>query len=266
MADVTIHGQTYTGVNAINYVKNGVTNSVNELVVNGSKIWEVEFSLPAKNDLSDMSWADISTVCKAGLASEYWSVGDTKPITINGVAYNVVLIDFDHDDVTDSTSYGRTKAGATFNLLEVTDTSYKMAYDEYECNNWTLSTIRSSTLPTILSQLETDLQSVIVPVDKSYSIYNSSSSFTYGTTSDSLFLLSDPEVGGSHTTDGAIYSYFSTATNRSKKKRDGLYADWWLRSSYGYSSGYTFRQVLRSDVLSHLLCTISQRISFAFCV
>lgn len=265
MADVTIHGQTYTGVNAINYVKNGVTNSVNELVVNGSKIWEAESLLPAKNALSDMSWDDISAVCKAGLASEYWSVGDTKQITIKGVSYNVVLIDFDHDDVTDSASYGRSKAGATFNLLEVTDTSYRMANDEYSCNNWTLSTIRSSTLPTILSQLESDLQSVIVPVNKPYSIYNSSS-VTYDTTSDSLFLLSTPEVGGSDTTDGTKYSYFSTTINRSKKRRDGSSADWWLRSSYGYYNGYTFRRVLATDILSSLVCTSSLPISFAFCV
>ena len=265
MAYVTIHGQTYTGVNAVDYVKNGVTNSVNELVVNGSKIWEAESSLPAKNALSDMSWSDISTVCKAGLASEYWSVGDTKSITINGVSYNVVLIGFDHDDVTDSTSYGRSKAGATFNLLEVTDTKYKMATDKDLCDNWTLSTIRSSALQTILSQLENDLRSVIVPVNKPYSIYNSSS-VTYDTTSDSLFLLSTPEVGGSDTTDGTEYSYFSTTTNRSKKRRDGSSADWWLRSLYGYNNGYTFRRVLAAGVLSSLVCTSSLPISFAFCV
>lgn len=265
MADVTIHGQTYTGVNAINYVKNGVTNSVNELVVNGSKIWEVESSLPAKNALSDMSWADISTVCKAGLASEYWSVGDTKPITINGVAYNVVLIDFDHDDVTDSTSYGRAKAGATFNLLEVTDTNYQMAHDEYVCNNWTLSSIRSSTLPTILSQLETDLQSVVVPVNKSYSIY-SSNSVTYDTTSDSLFLLSVPEIGGSDTTDGTLYSYFSKTSNRKKYAIGGSSRYWWLRTANGYSSGYKFARVIATGTISYLTCSSSQTISFAFCV
>lgn len=265
MADITIHGQTYTGVNTVKYVNGANTYDLEKLILNGTVLFEKVQDLPAKKALSLMTWQDISTVCKAGKASEYWAVGDTKPITINGVSYNVVLIGFDHDDVTDSTSYGRSKAGATFNLLEVTDTKYKMATDEYSCDNWTLSTIRSSTLPTILSQLESDLRSVIVPVDKSYNIYSSSSP-AYGTTSDSLFLLSTPEVGGSDTTDGTIYSYFSTTTNRSKKRRDGSSADWWLRSLYGYNNGYTFRRVLMSDILSSLLCTNSLPISFAFCV
>lgn len=265
MADITIHGQTYTGVKTVKYVNGADTYDLEKLILNGNVVFEKVQDIPAKKALSLMTWQDISTVCKAGKASEYWSIGDTKPITINGVSYNVVLIGFDHDDVTDSTSYGRSKAGATFNLLEVTDTKYKMATDEYSCDNWTLSTIRSSTLPTILSQLESDLRSVIVPVDKSYNIYSSSSP-SYSTTSDSLFLLSTPEVGGSDTTDGTIYSYFSTTTNRSKKRRDGSSVDWWLRSLYGYNNGYTFRRVLASDILSSLVCTSSLPISFSFCV
>ena len=40
--------------------------------------------LPEKRPLEEMSWAEIRQVSDAGLASSYWSVGDTKTITLNG--------------------------------------------------------------------------------------------------------------------------------------------------------------------------------------
>lgn len=40
--------------------------------------------LPEKKPLNEMSWADIGKVARAGVASEYFQVGDTKTITLNG--------------------------------------------------------------------------------------------------------------------------------------------------------------------------------------
>lgn len=38
-SDVTLNGNTYSGVTNINYVKNGTTHSLDKLIVNGSTIW-----------------------------------------------------------------------------------------------------------------------------------------------------------------------------------------------------------------------------------
>lgn len=38
-SDVTLNGNTYSGVTNINYVKNGTTHSLDKLIVNGSTVW-----------------------------------------------------------------------------------------------------------------------------------------------------------------------------------------------------------------------------------
>ena len=78
--------------------------------------------LPEKAALSAMSWEDISAVSQAGLAVEYWSVGDATSVSIGGTAYDVVIVGFAHDDLADDTG----KAGITFGLKQCLSASYKM--------------------------------------------------------------------------------------------------------------------------------------------
>ena len=119
MADITIHGQTYTGVNTVKYVNGANTYDLEKLILNGNVVFEKVPDFPAKKALSLMTWQDISTVCKAGKASEYWAVGDTKNITVNGSTCAVMIIGFDHDEPTDTASYGRSKAGITLQTVHV---------------------------------------------------------------------------------------------------------------------------------------------------
>lgn len=62
--------------------------------------------LPAKTTLNNTSWPDISKVSDAGQAANYWAVGDTKSITINGIVGNttfsnlaiaVYIVGFNHN-------------------------------------------------------------------------------------------------------------------------------------------------------------------------
>lgn len=268
MADVTIHGQTYTGVNAVNYVKNGVTNSVNELVVNGGKIWEAESSLPTKNALSDMSWAAISTVCKAGLASEYWAVGDTKDITVNGATYAVMIIGFDHDDPTDTASYGRSKAGITLQTVHVISGSYKMCNTMPSTASWKTATLRATLNETILGTMESDLTSVIVPVNKNCreTVYGSD---TYTTVSDKLFVLSSPECAKNRTTtDGTLYTYFDSNSAAKTDTGGGRQAYWTRTSGYNTQSyEVTFDRVMTGGSINTIASPTSDNmVAFAFCV
>lgn len=68
--------------------------------------------------LEDISWAEVSAISKAGLAPQYWKIGDVKPFTMNGHTYNAQIVAFDHFDVADYSSYGRSKAGIVFQFKE----------------------------------------------------------------------------------------------------------------------------------------------------
>ena len=122
--------------------------------------------LPTKDTLANMSWADIQTVCKAGKASEYWAIGDQKTIAVNGISYTVDLIGFDHDTPTDKSAYGRSKAGATFQLHDLLARTYPMNSDNTSAGGWKSSVMRTSTMATLFGQLSPDLKEVIVPVNK----------------------------------------------------------------------------------------------------
>lgn len=85
--------------------------------IDAAKIYDV--GLGVSTTLNDNDWATISAVSKAGLASTYWSVGDTKNIVLNGTVgtltltgYNisVFILDFNHD----KSSVDGVKDGITF--------------------------------------------------------------------------------------------------------------------------------------------------------
>ena len=61
--------------------------------------------VPAKAALKNMSWADIRKVSDAGLADDYWAVGDAKQIKVNGTVGSTAInmdvwafiLGFDHN-------------------------------------------------------------------------------------------------------------------------------------------------------------------------
>ena len=74
--------------------------------------------LPASGKaLNDYTWAEISQISNAGMASNYWSVGSTKQVVINGTVgvttfnktYNVFILGFNHRS-TNSITFGGFKS------------------------------------------------------------------------------------------------------------------------------------------------------------
>lgn len=268
MADITIHGQTYTGVKTVKYVNGTNTYDLEKLILNGAVVFEKVPDFPAKKALSLMTWQDISTVCKAGKAGEYWAVGDTKNITVNGATYAVMIIGFDHDEPTDAASYGRSKAGITLQTVRLLSTTYKMYAMNQSTSSWETTTLRSSLNGTVLGSMDSDLTSVIVPVNKTCRV-KASSSDSYTTVSDTLFVLSSPECAKDQTTtDGTLYTYFN---NHSAVKTDtyGVTRGYWTRTS-GYhtqSNKATFDTVDDTgSVSTGTYATYNNSVAFAFCV
>lgn len=215
--------------------------------------------------LEATSWDNIAAVSKFGQAPNYWKVGDKKNITVNGVTYAAQIIGFDHDTLTTADG-GRTKAGITFQLVDCLNTTYSMNGSNTNVNGWRGSTMRTSTMATLLNQLSSDLKSVLKFVNKVTSKGNNSSGLE--TTSDKLFLLSEIEVFGatqySYAGEGKQYEYY-TAGNSTIKKVNGSANYWWERSPY---SGNTdnFCSVYNAGGADSNSASASRGVSFGFCV
>ena len=219
---------------------------------------EIQFADPI---LENNSWEDISKVAKSGKASQYWNVGDTKKFTFNNAVYEAQIIGFDHDNVTDPTSYGRAKAGITFQFKTICS-----AANWFNQNPWHGSALRTTTMADILTNMD-DCKNYIVPVNKiSMTAYNHASETIV---SDSLFLLSEGEIFGEikycGIPEGSQYAFYAAGNSTIKTKNDGSVIPWWTRSLV-YNN--TKRRVLvgRYEAVTYADWDFSNGIAPAFCI
>lgn len=193
----------------------------------------VEDALVVSNVLNENSWLTISKVAELGEAQNYWSVGDSKEIVLNGTVgttsfnnetVSVFIIGFDHNAAVEGGGrihfqLGK-KDGTPIALVDglyggynYTAGAFTMNTDDVNTGGWADCQMRqtvlgsnsaSATTPnanTLLSALPEDLRAVMKPCTK-YSDnvggnVNSASAVT--TTSDWLFLLSEYEYFGERT-------------------------------------------------------------------
>ena len=169
--------------------------------------------------LNDTTWDNIAIVSKLGKAQDYWKVGDTKTVAVNGVNYQFQIIGFDHDTLTTADG-SRTKAGITFQLVDCLNTTYSMNGSNTNSGGWNGSTMRTSTMATLLNQLPTALKNVLKSVNKLSGTGGGSTSGTQ-TTHDKLFLLSEVEIFGttiySVPGEGTQYAYYKAGNSKVKR-------------------------------------------------
>ena len=215
---------------------------------------------PIGTALNDMIWKQIQTISDAGKAADYFNVGDTKNITLDGVSYPVQIIGFNHDTKT----AGGT-AGITFQLVDCLNTTYQMNSSTTNVGGWKSSAMRSR-MSEFFGQLDEDLQSVIKPVNKLVSIGNNASSIE--TVSDKLFLLSEVEIFGYTTNsfagEGSQYDWYK-AGNTKVKKVNGSASHWWERSPVSGNSE-NFCRVDTNGGAYTQNAGYSLGVSFSFCV
>lgn len=263
MANITIHGNTYD-VSAINYVKNGVTSPVSTLVLNGSTVFPAQTGgLPEKKSFSEMTWADIQTVCKAGKASEYWSIGDTKPLGDSG--HSVCIIGFDHDTPADTDAYGRSKAGITVETVLCMDGTIQMNNSASTTGGWESCAARKNVISGIPA--EYGLESYIVPVIKLCSTGGSTSGQTIKEVIDSAFILSEVEVHGttlySLVGEGEQYEWYmdNSAVKGTSDSSDGI-----IRLTRSpYNTRY-YACVTANGNSYYYSANTRRKYSFAFCI
>ncbi len=210
--------------------------------------------------LNSNTWAQIREVSDAGTGANYWSVGDTKTITINGTVRNttfsslsvdVFILGFNHNSNREGANrihfqIGKI-SGTPVALVDsnygssVSSTGYfSMNSSDTNSGGWNSSQMRttllgsnstptSPTASTLLAALPSDLRAVMKSCTK-YSDNTGGGSDTAGyvtSTTDYLFLLSEWEYHGARTYANsaeqnyqAQYAYYQAGNSKIKYKHN----------------------------------------------
>ena len=228
----------------------------------GGTGYDITFGPPSYDPVfANNTWEQIIEACHNNAVSNTWKVADHKPMTINGVDYQIDIIGKNHDDYSD----GSGKAPLTFQLHDCYGTNYAMNASNTNSGGWTSCDMRSTHLPVILALMPTEVQNGIREVNKMTS--EGSQSATINTTADKLFLLSEIEIFGSvknsKSGEGTQYDYYK-AGNSKVKKFNGSSKSWFERSPYGSSSTH-FCNVSSNGIAGYGYANRAIGVAFAFC-
>ena len=225
--------------------------------------------------LNDNSWADIAAAADLGIGQNYWSVGDTKEVTLNGkigygssqatfnnTKYWVYIIGFDHNSAKEGKgiAFQGFKTAQTGGVdIAVVAPNYNsigsgMVMNDTQTNvgGWAGSVAYKTIMPQWKACFSSDLQVVI----KSTMLYtddvgNSSvaASSVKASTND-VYYLAEYEVFGSNhyanTNEPAQqeqYDYYKAGNSKVKYRSDsmGNTVLWGLRSPARSDSSYFCR-------------------------
>lgn len=258
---VVVNGVEVTGVNL--FVGSNQVE-LTEIKCNGRTVFTSHV------DLASATWDQIANISASGRASTMWSIGDTKQFTLSsGEVIEVAIADFNHDDLADGTG----KAGITFVMTHCATDIAPMNSTATNVGGWGSCLMRTSTLPSYLDKLPSDLQSVIKEVNKLTSSGNLSKNIV--TTADKLFLLSQAEAGSqvySFDGEGTQYPIFTSNASRIRYAGYGgtTVRSYWCRSPHN-TDKTRFCTILVTGVGGGLGANRIDRqdasgVCFAFCI
>ena len=227
----------------------------------GGTGYDITFAPSYDPVFANNTWEQIIAACHNNEVPDTWKVADQKPMTINGVDYQIDIIGKNHDDYSD----GSGKAPLTFQLHDCYGTQYGMNASNTNVGGWGSSDMRNAHLPAILALMPAAVQSGIREVDKLTSRGNLAANIV--TKQDKLFLLSEIEVFGSISQskggEGTQYDYYK-AGNSKVKNRNGSANSWWERSpSSRYSTRFCF--VHSTGIADYNSASYAYGVAFAFC-
>lgn len=226
----------------------------------GGTGYDITFAPPYDSVFANNTWEQIIKACHNNAVPDTWNVADQKPMTINGVDYQIDIIGKNHD-----TYAAGGKAPLTFQLHDCYADKKAMNSSSTNSGGWKNSAMRTTHLPAILALMPTEVQNGIREVSKKASVGDVSSRIE--TMSDKLFLLSEVEIFGftsySAEGEGTQYDYYK-AGNSKVKNRNGSAVDWWERSpDAGDSAGFCL--VDRYSYDSIIEAIEANGVAFGFC-
>ena len=247
-----------------------------------SKTFTVAVTLVSKT-LSSNSWAVIKAVSDAGQGANYWSVGDTKRITLNGKvgAYtfsnfnvDVFILGFNHNSSKEGSNRIHFQIGkVSGKAVALCDSQYNgsgssamfhMNSSDSNSGGWNGSYMRKTLLgnsntpaSTLENSLMAALPSDLLAVMKTVTKYTdntgggSNSSGNVTATADYLFLLAEFEVFGTRywanqyeQNSQKQYDYYKAGNSRVAYNHSAVStAVWWWLRSAYYSGGNSFCDV-----------------------
>lgn len=231
----------------------------------------------AKKILNDNTWDIIKQISDAGQAANYWSVGDTKDIVLNGTVgfctftnYTVkaVILGFNHNSSLEGANtihftIGKNTEGTDicFCDSEYWTTGYygfRMQHtnNSGESSNrggWRTSYMRGTIMPQFLASFPSDLRSVVKPITK-YTDNNYDGVLNYAgavfSLTENCFLASEFEIQGVRTRANQYeqdyqkqYDYYKNGNSKIRYRHDdtATAVHRWTRSAdYSFSGSFVF--------------------------
>lgn len=256
-----VNGTTYTVKSGKCMVGGTVYNILKGRTLIDGTGYDITFKPSYDPVFANNTWEQIIAACHNNEVPDTWKVADHKPMTINGVDYQIDIIGKNHDDYSD----GSGKAPLTFQLHDCYNIAKAMHSTGSNTKGWEKCSMRVEHLPTILKQMPADVQSGIREVNKISK--NGGKSTLLVTTKDSLFLLSEVEVFGSSSNslsgEGTQYDYYK-AGNSTVKNFNGSAYDWWERSPYNGNTRFYCCVNYKGASISRSANVVSG-VPFAFC-
>ena len=255
-----VSGYTYSPTGALATGNTTITVSYSEGGVTKTDTQTITVTA-ISNTLNSNSWATIKAVSDAGQGDNYWDVGDTKSITINGqvgntnfsnLSINVYIIGFNHNSAREGSNrihfkigkIGGTQVGlcdAQYGTNQSGNGYFNMNPNNSNSGGWASCHMRTTILGsdasptspranTLLAALPADLRAVMKPITKySDNTGGGSNTASYVTsTTDYLPLLAEFEIHGARSYGNSKVHYKHNAT--------GTAAYAWCRSVYATST------------------------------
>ena len=278
VATVSVSGETIT----VTAKANGSATITVNVAADGnynapaSKTFAVSVTLVSKT-LNDNSWATIKSVSDAGQGANYWAVGDTKRITLNGKvgAYtfsnfniDVFILGFNHNSSKEGSNRIHFQIGkVSGKAVALCDSQYNgsgssamfhMNSSDSNSGGWNGSYMRKTLLgnsntpaSTLENSLMAALPSDLLAVMKTVTKYTdntgggSNSSGNVTATADYLFLLAEFEVFGTRywanqyeQNSQKQYDYYKAGNSRVAYNHSAVStAVWWWLRSARYGGG-----------------------------
>ena len=271
----TVTGYTYSPTSQLSKGTTMITVSYSEGGVTKTTTQSITVTA-ISSTLNSNSWATIKAVSDAGKGDNYWDVGDTKIITINGTVQgftfsnlyiSVFILGFNHNSSWDGNNRIHFQIGKISNkLVGLCDSNYGSYVSSGFCMNtsrtnsggWSNSHMRKTVLGnsgtpssppanSLLAALPADLRAVMKSVYKyTDNTGGGSDTASYVTaTTDYLFLLAEFEYHGKRTYANSAeqnyqkqYDYYKAGNSKVHYRHDntGSAVLAWTRSAYSSGS------------------------------
>lgn len=215
------------------------------------------------------SWESIQEVTRSGLAASYWSVGDSKAVTMNGgvggltfsnETYYAFIIGFDHNQSYEGTNKLHMMLGKTSGGIQVAFYSFYMNSSATAAGGWNGSYMRGTIMPAFKATFPSDLKAVLGSCTKyTHNTTGGSSNDTSSNvtaTTETVFLLAEYEVFGARTyansyekNKQAQYAYFKNGNSKVfyRHSSTGTACYWWLRSPICSSTATSIFCLVHAD-------------------